>query len=320
VKAVGRLIGLAIAVTALAACRGPAEGLLTTTSTSSTSTTEPEPDAAPEPGVPIATFNVRRFFDPVCDSDDCGYGAYEEAPTQEQFEARAAQIAAAIDRIDARIVLLQEVETWQCLAMLASALAPRYPVVALGEKGGAATVDVAVLAEGTLLLLQRHRQIPLPLPSGGTTTFAREFLELQLEIDGQLVVVFVAHFKSKSSDDPERRLAEAQAAHLIVTTRAAQLPDALVVLGGDLNDTPGSEPLDAIEQGGWLLRVASDLPPGEDHTYVFNGTGIALDHLYLAVGGAGTYVPGSAQVIRGPAGGLGGSDHAALSARFELPD
>jgi predicted extracellular nuclease len=312
----------AVVATALAACRGPADEPFVYTSTTSTgtTTTTTELDAGPEPGLRIATFNVRRFFDTVCDSDDCGYGAYEDVPTQAQFEARSAQIVDAIDRIDAGIVLLQEVETWVCLASLAYAMVPRYPTVVLGEIGGPATVDVAVLAEGALLLEQHHRQIPLPLPSGGTTTFAREFLELQLEVEGQLVVVFVAHFKSKHSDDPERRLAEATAAQLIVTSRAAELPDALVVLGGDLNDTPGSEPLDAIEQGGWLLRVASDLPPGEDATYYYNGTGVALDHLFLAVAAGGSYLPGSAQVIQGSAGGLGGSDHAAVSARFELPD
>jgi len=312
------LIVLAVA-TVLVACRGAADDPVGTTTSTTTTTTTAE-DAGPLPGLRIATFNVRRYFDTVCDSGDCSYGAYEEQPTQAQFEARTAQIAEAIERIDASIVLLQEVETWTCLLSLASALYPRYPTFRLGEIGGVATVDVAVLAEGELVDEIRHRQVPLPLPSGGFTSFARELLELHLEVDGQRVVVFDAHFKSKSGDDPERRLAEATAAHQIVTARAAQLPDALVVLGGDLNDVPGSPPLDAIEQGGLLHRVAADIPDGLDHTFIFDGQGVALDHLYLAVAAGGSYIAGSAEVIRGSAGGLGGSDHAAVAAHFELPE
>ncbi len=314
------LLAVAAGVVALAACRGPADEPVGISTTATTSSTTSEVDSGPEPGLRIATYNVRRYFDTVCDSGDCNYGAYEEQPSPEQFEARTQQIAEAIEGIHASIVLLQEVETWNCLLALASALHPRYPTFTLGEIGGTATVDVAVLAEGDLVQEIHHRQVPLPLPSGGSTTFAREFLELHLEVDGQLVVVFDAHFKSKSGDDPARRLAEATAAQQIVTSRAAELPEALVVLGGDLNDTPGSEPINAIEKGGLLLRVASDLPEGTDHTYVFNGTGIALDHLYFAVGGGGSYIPGSAEIIRGNAGGLGGSDHAAVTARVELPE
>jgi len=314
------LLAAAAVAVAFVACRGPADEPVGTTATTTTTSTTSTVDAGPEPGLRIATFNVRRYFDTVCDSGDCSYGAYEEQPTAEQFEARTNQIAEAIEQIDAAIVLLEEVETWDCLLALASALHPRYPTVRLGEIGGTATVDVAVLAEGVLVEEIHHRQIPLPLPSGGFTTFAREFLELQLEVDGRLVVVFAAHFKSKSNDDPARRLAEATAAQLIVTSRAALLPEALVVLGGDLNDTPGSLPINAIEQGGLLHRVASDLPEGKDHTFIFNGTGIALDHLYFAVAAGGSYLPGSAEIIRGSAGGLGGSDHAAVSARFELPE
>jgi endonuclease/exonuclease/phosphatase family metal-dependent hydrolase len=319
VKVRHELLAAVFWVVALVACRGgPDEPGGTTTS--STSSTTSQADAGPEPGLRIATFNVRRYFDTVCDSGNCEPGAYEEQPTQEQFDARTAQIAEALERIDASIVLLQEVETWTCLLSLASAVYPRYPTIRLGEIGGVATVDVAVLAEGDLVQEIRHRQTPIPLPSGGTTTFARELLELHLEVDGQLVVVFDAHFKSKSNDDPERRLAEAMAAREIVTARANEQPEALVILGGDLNDTPGSPPLDALEEGGWLHRVASDLPEGEDSTFLFNGQGVALDHLYRAIAAAGSYLPGSAEVVHGGAFALGGSDHAAMAARFALPE
>jgi hypothetical protein len=70
---------------------------------------------------------------------------------------------------------------------------------------------------------------------------------------------YAAHFKAKSGDDPPRRLAEAQASSRIVNEVALRLPDAVVLLGGDLNDTPGSPPLDALVVDGGLQRLADDV-------------------------------------------------------------
>jgi len=103
-----------------------------------------------------------------------------------------------------------------------------------------------------------------------------------------------------------------------VTAVAASQPDALVALAGDLNDVPGSPPLDALVGSG-LVRVADDLPPAAQATYVFNGQGQAIDHIVIAPDRAGARIPMSARVWRAPSGaGWGGSDHFALSSDFAL--
>ena len=98
----------------------------------------------------------------------------------------------------------------------------------------------------------------LTRPDGSTTTFSRELLEVHVTKAGRAIIFFAAHFRSKSNDDPGRRLAEAQATRRIVDAVAAANPRALVVLGGDLNDTPGSPPLDALTGNGGLLRAAAN--------------------------------------------------------------
>ncbi|MCB9506632.1 MAG: endonuclease/exonuclease/phosphatase family protein [Myxococcales bacterium] len=268
----------------------------------------------PDPDVVIATFNVARFFDTVCDSNDCGAGGYEVVPSDAQFAYRARQIAAAIEQLDADVVLLQEVESDACMQALVEELGDSAAVSVLGETGGAASLDVAVLARAPLELLrvERHADVTLHRPDGSRTSFAREFLEVHLAAPAGRVIVFAAHFKSKSSDDPGRRFAEAEAAASIVEGVAAANPEAVVVLGGDLNDAPGSDPIDAIEADGSLQRFAAVLPAGEDWTHVFNSTRSALDHLYLATSAAGTVAPASVRVVRDASGTLGGSDHAAL--------
>jgi endonuclease/exonuclease/phosphatase family metal-dependent hydrolase len=279
-------------------------------------------DAAPdlpldEPTpVTVATWNVERFFDLRCDSGRCGWGDYEELPTPEQFQAQAQRIADAIDALDADVVLLQEIESQECLDELQRLLPEPYPVAVLGETGGDASVDVAILARGELVRTRGHRDQPIPLDGGGTTRFARELLEVHLRLQGRDLIAFSAHFKSKSGDDPARRLAEARAARQIALDTSLEHPDALVILGGDLNDTPDSEPLGALTEDQRLLRVAEDIAP-EDWTYLWQNRTQAIDHLLLATDARGQYLPASAMVLRGGRGdSYGGSDHCALTALF----
>ncbi len=270
----------------------------------------------------VAHFNVRRYFDAICQSNDCtSANSFEEVVTQAAFDARTAQLAEAIALIDPDVITLAEVENEGCLAALAAKLAANgktYPLVHLGETGSNGSVDVGILSRGTLTEVKTHRQIPLVQADGTKTTFTREFLEVRMTFGAKAVVMFGAHFRSKSTDDPARRLAEAKAAQAIVAGVGAELPDALVILGGDLNDTPGSEPITAMELGGALVRVASDIPPAKQGTYIFQGSDQAIDHIYVVKGQASRYVPMSATVYRDDAKGFGGSDHGALAADFSI--
>lgn len=277
-------------------------------------------DAAVEyPTVTIATFNVRRLFDTECDSSRCGSDSFEKVPSVDEYEARIAEVAAAVDALGADIVLLQEIEKEAVLTSVQQALGGAYPVAVFGEVGYSASLDVAVLARGELRGTQGYRDQDLIRPGGGTTEFAREFLRADLEIDGEEVIVFTAHFKSKRNDDPERRLAEARGARDIIEQAAADNPEALVVLGGDLNDTPGSEPLEALTGDGGLVRAGASKSLDELYTYLYNWEKTAIDHLLMARTPGGSYVSGSAKAHhdRNPAG-YGGSDHGALSGQFQL--
>ena len=269
----------------------------------------------------IATYNVHQFFDTVCDSGACGPAAYEQQLTQSEFDAKAQQVADAIRAMDADVIALEEVESQPCLDALLARLGDVMPYGVLGEIGTPASVDVAVLSRTALDTVVRHRAFePLTLPDGTTTSFARELLEVHLKApSGAPVVMFAAHFKSKSSDDPARRLAEAQQAELDVNKVATEQPGALVALGGDLNDVPGSPPLDALTVDGKLVRVADDLPVASQATYIFRNAGQAIDHILIAPDQTGARIPQAAQVWRGPSNtGWGGSDHFALSSDFSL--
>lgn len=265
----------------------------------------------------VGTFNIRLFFDSTCDSGQCGASDFEQAPSKAAFDARADEVADAIRALNADVISVQEIETQVSMDALSSRLKDLYPTAVFGETGAPGSVDVAVLGAGTFLEARTHRYDPMTKPDGTPTYFAREFLEVHLQLGSQRVIQFSAHFRSKASDDPGRRLAEAQTARDILLASAKEFPDAVVVLGGDLNDTPGSEPLEALESAPELLRVASDLPPEQQGTYTWNGQPQAIDHVFLVTSSRGVYVPGSASVVKDPgAPGLASSDHGALIAEL----
>lgn len=271
------------------------------------------------PPLTVATFNVYLLFDTECNSGECGPNDFEIEFSQSEYEARLEEVAAAIEELDADIVLLQELENEGVLEDLAETLDGGYPVAVHGETGFSASLDVAVLARGTFLDTKNYGQRRLTLPDGSRGWFAREFLRVDLDIDGDDVIVFTSHFRSKANgDDPDRRLAEAQEARKIVEEVAEANDDALVVFGGDLNDTPGSEPLEALMSDGGLERVGQNRGTEDIYTYFFNDERMSIDHILWAPTSGGGYVSGSGRSLHHdePAG-FGGSDHGAMIGGFE---
>lgn len=322
------MIWAATALAAVCSCRLPDEesGRARAQVDAASSPAKAPPDLYDpyEPADPsvlrAATFNTRLFFDPRCDSGQCAAGDFEQVPTPAAFARRAAELAAAIRSLRADVVALQEIESQESLDALRGHLGDLYPTAVLGETGLPGSIDVAVLGSGATLLVRRHRDQRLTRPDGSATSFTRELLEVHLMIKGRRVILFSAHFRSKVNDDPGRRLAEAQAARDILLATATEFPEAVVLLGGDLNDTPGSPPLAALEDAPTLLRVARDRPPASVTTYTWQGQGQSIDHLFLSLSARCTYLPASAAAVRDPSGsvGLAGSDHAALRADFKL--
>jgi predicted extracellular nuclease len=271
------------------------------------------------PQVRIMTFNVARFFDSTCDSGKCTSSDFEETLTAAQMDAKAQRIADAVKAVNPDILMTQEYEKDSCLQLVQSKLGSAYPSRVFGDKGYKGYLNTGLISKGTVVETRHHADDLFQEADGTITTFSRDLLEVLLDFSGHQVLAFSAHFRSKSSDDPARRLAEAKKAREIILARAQELPNAIVVLGGDLNDTPGSDPINALTQNGGLLRVASDLPASDDWTYAYNGSKDAIDHIMLAPTVGGSYVGLSAKPDRDAnKSTLGGSDHCALQADFKF--
>jgi endonuclease/exonuclease/phosphatase family metal-dependent hydrolase len=273
--------------------------------------------------VRLGTFNLKRLFDTVCDSGACGPNDFESAPAESQLRFRAGQIAQGVAQMDVDIVAIQEIESDAALQVLleevAAVLGDEWQHGAIGELGFDGSLDTAVISRFPITEVTLHRDtIAVFRPDNSRTSFARELLQVEVSHEGRRVVLFSAHFKSKSNDDAGRRYGEAVSSRVIIEAFAEANPDALVVLGGDLNDTPGSDPLNALEEDGGLFRVTSVLGD-EAGTIRYAGTSQAIDHLYLATNASGVLLEQSVQIVRDASGSLGGSDHAAVRATFVMP-
>lgn len=274
-----------------------------------------------EPGVDvtIASFNVERLFDETCDSGQCGSGDFEEVPSTLSLDSKIDRIQRAVQKIDADVIVFQEIEKEALLDRVMASLKAEYPTQVFGETGFSASLDVAVVSRGSFVKKVTHRQESIPLQSGGDTQFAREFLEVHLDVEGARVIVFGAHFISKRTSGSEpRRWAEANAAGKLAAEVSAQNPDALVAIAGDLNDTPDSLPIQAIADSGVTIPGRM-LDRAVYYTHVYNSERQILDHvLYMDTDKVQLHPNGFIVTRDEGRDGLGGSDHASPRATFRV--
>lgn len=306
----------------------PSENNKNNTSTSNNSTATgdmgmvEEDMAEPLPAgedVTVATLNVQRLFDSRCNSGQCDAGDFEEVISELSLKTKIERIQAGILALDADVIVLQEIETEELFEQVAEPFADTYPSRVFGETGFSASLDVGIISKGSFVSSDTHRDERITLEDGSTDRFAREFLELQVDIRGERVIVFGAHFISKRSDsDGDRRLAEGKKAGSIAAAAAEERPDALVVIAGDLNDTPASKTLTAIRAEGFVV-TSDGLDANTYYTHVFSGQPSIIDHV-LYYDRERVVVPRDGLEVMRDEGrqGFAGSDHASPKLRVRL--
>lgn len=105
-------------------------------------------------------------------------------------------------------------------------------------------IDVGLLTKGLPIAgMRSHVDDP---GTSGEPVFSRDCAEYELEVGGEPLVVMVNHFKSKGygkqSDSNRRRKAQAKRVAEIYEQRRQEGVKRIVILG-DLNDTPDSDPM-----------------------------------------------------------------------------
>ncbi len=176
----------------------------------------------------VANYNVENLFDLKKDGNE--YKEYipngKFGWNSEAYRVKLNNISKVLKDLNADIVALEEVENRNALKDLRAVLKIKgvnYPYMAIADSKKS-TVKPALLSKFPII---KKREIVV-----GHSKGLRNILEVHLDIDGKELIVFVNHWKSKSTPESTRiRYAKA------LRKRLDQLkPDTDFIVTGDFNE------------------------------------------------------------------------------------
>ena len=239
--------------------------------------------------------------------DDCGATGPRGAAEDDDLERQRAKIVAAINKLGASIVSLEEIENSVALGEADRDDALASLVDALNADAGAGTwafvpspaaADLPPTAEQDVIRTAFIYRPASVVPVGasqvlvGSAAFAnaREPLAQAFKgvglPDSEAFAVVVNHFKSKGSGTPDPdgqgnanadRVAQAEALWPFAQDFAASRGTDKVFLTGDFNSYTQEDPLQVLYSHGYT-NLESTTSPGES-TYSFDGLSGSLDHV-----------------------------------------
>lgn len=291
----------------------------------------------------LCSFNAENLFDAVDDKDgDVGDWSPANAKVYKaQVARRATMIRERLGGCSA--IGLQEIEGKDAVwADLAQALGPNYRYD-YWESADVRDITVGLLYDATRVEVLGSAAAPAcgaedfgvspkrslgpraadyTCPAGSFPLFDRapyvaDVLVSNAAGDRRMEArLVVAHLKSKRGDEAEnlgRRVAQARHVAALLTA-----PNSVAL--GDLNDTPGSEPL--AQFAGFANLLERYVGRADRYTYIYNGRSQAIDHILMSPGIESYLAGGQAVHVNAdfaePRPGQEGrvSDHDPLVARF----
>lgn len=275
----------------------------------------------------IAAYNVEFMLDVFDDP----YSKDEEHPPKTRKDIE--QIARAIRAINPDVITLEEVENEGVVrAMVHEFLGDLgYEYIAADTTNSDRGQNLGIISRRPIVSLTSHRFLPLKLEGQAKTWhFGRDLWKVRIQATpSQTVDLFVVHLKSKleSVDDPNSahwRQAEVTAARKIIGQELAANPNEMAVMLGDFNDTPESPAIQELlrpqeDRSPFLVDVHAGLPASRRITFLHPPHRSTIDYLLVSPAMAKHLVSESPRVLSDETL-LSGSDHAPISASFDLED
>ncbi len=248
------------------------------------------------PTLRLATFNAEnlfaryRFKDSFQPTTDDGFTINDLAFRIYDDESKKIT-AKAIREVNADVICLQEVESLPVLDRFNSYYlgGMKYAYRALIDSFDPRAIDVAVLSRYPISALRSHREERNT--SNTAFLFSRDCLEVDVQIGGKTLTLYLNHFKSMMGGRDEtraRRVTQAERVAAIVDARwkKSGYKGNFVVLG-DFNDYPqDNTSLSSLLDHKGLNNVLTRLPKAEQWTHYYAGGNSysQLDYLLLSKG------------------------------------
>jgi predicted extracellular nuclease len=228
----------------------------------------------------VMTWNVENLFD-ILDP----HPSSPPRPRKAEYELQLTKIANTILAADVPgIIAFQEVEHLGILEdLVANPLLSEYEYEPyLLEGSDSRGIDVGYIVRTDLVEVLDVRQYPAP---EGITSRPPLLLHLNIHLSGSTRELYILnnHFTSlaggEAATEPRRTAQAAWNVSLFEQIRAA-VPQADIIVLGDLNSFYDSVPLDVL-RGSGLQHVYEWLPEPDEYTYIFEGVSQNLDHILV---------------------------------------
>lgn len=230
--------------------------------------------APPQKGtLRLASWNVHDLFDTADDPN------HDVVLSRRDYSAKLAVLSKVLNRIQADVVGVQEVENQACLKDLAAM--SNYPYYLLVEGNDTMRgIDVGVLSKIPIKNYVTHARDKCQAGGGGRSYyFSRDCLEVHFNHPSRLVML-VNHFKSKRGDSDDSTVSQRMAQASRVRGIAAGLQKYPLIIVGDLNDEPNSQALAPLTRTSGLHDVLSWMGPNRV-SFKTKRFSSALDYLIL---------------------------------------
>jgi endonuclease/exonuclease/phosphatase family metal-dependent hydrolase len=271
----------------------------------------------------VVTWNVHDFYDDVAGNCQCTLNT-EDFMSPSALSTKVSSVSQTLAGLAGDVVMLQEVENIGVLDKLASssALASlQYQYKAIFAGNDPRGINIGFLSRYPIQGAYSHKDDKFTREDspGQVYVYARDALEVHLDYRGKHLAFIGVHFKAKTDgDDPDRRLAEAQHSRKIADAILQNASGSYVWVLGDFNDTPGSAPFLAVQNGlaGPLFDDAGGYVGTADrYTYTYGGQKQLIDHVFASPTPAGRIDKSSIKIVHGQLP----SDHAPVAATYQVP-
>lgn len=257
----------------------------------------------------VVTWNVENLFDEQNDPN-----TDDTVETRATVEARLDEIAKVLESLGPpEIIALQEVENAALLRRLANRLSPNLNTVLI-DGNDPRGIDVGLITRFPVKRQNSHATenvYDLSEP-GKYYRYARDCLEVHLDVEGRPVVMLVNHLVSKASPGSDaKRRAEAAKTRDIADYLRGEDPNRAVIIAGDMNDTPDSPPLKQFTRTPEFVDIGASTPC----TFKFGASCFRYD--YLLPDRTTAQGRGEVKVIK-TTDAARASDHSPVMATFTL--
>ena len=287
--------------------------------------------------ISIGSYNVRNFLDVFDDP----YANDEEVAVKPREDIQ--RLAGAIKKLDADVVVFQELENEYVLQAMIDEFLPTagYRYVAAQRTNSGRGINLGVISRLPIDELRSYRMQTLTHPDapGREWQFARDVMRVTLDagID-RPVEVFCVHLKSNRSGPGDEnsslyRTAEAMRVKQIIAAEVEKDPEMLAVVAGDFNSNYETRP-DQPRPWPAMEHLLADDRPGQPplltdmHAHLSDEQRVTIpgdgryppatfDYILATPAMAKRYVKNSARIVSTP-GLTSGSDHLPIAAAFKL--